>query len=162
MNSAVGSSFIYVTYIRATPERVWSALISPEFSRQYWLGAHMKADWKIGGLWQLVFSDGQIADVGEVLEFEPAKRLAIRWRNEFKPEYKAEGWSLCVMEIEPAGEATKLTVSHSMERDGSEFIRAVSGGWPQILSNLKSLLETGSVVLTVARCCSRTASLQEL
>ena len=78
MNSAVGSSFIYVTDIRATAERVWSALISPEFSRQYWLGAHVKADWKIGGLWQLVFSDGQIADVGEVLEFEPAKRLAIR------------------------------------------------------------------------------------
>jgi len=73
--------------------------------------------------------------------------LGIRWRNEFRPELKAEGWSLCTMEIEPVGEAVKLTVTHSIEREGSKFIEAVSGGWPQILSNLKSLLETGAVVL---------------
>lgn len=148
MTSAVGSSFVYVTYIRSTPEQVWSALTESEFVRQYWLGADVKADWKIGGSWQLVFSDGTTADAGEILEFEPPKRLAIRWRNEFKPEYKAEGWSLCVMELEPVGEATKLTVNHSMERENSKFIRAVSGGWPEILSNLKSLLETGSIAVT--------------
>ena len=63
------------------------------------------------------------------------------------PELKAEGWSLCTMEIEPAEDAVKLTVTHSIERTKSKFIEAVSGGWPQILSNLKSILETGSVVL---------------
>ena len=85
--------------------------------------------------------------MGEIVAFEPDKRLAIKWRNEFNPEFKAEGWSLCTMEIEPMGDAVKLTVTHAMERDDSKFIGAVSDGWPQILSNLKSLLETGSVVL---------------
>ena len=88
-----------------------------------------------------------MADAGEIVVFEPLKRLGIRWRNEWNPEFKAEGWSLCIMEIEPEGETVKLTVTHSMEREGSKLIDAVSGGWPQILSNLKSLLETGSVVL---------------
>ncbi len=89
-----------------------------------------------------------MADTGEIVAFEPSKRLGIRWRNEFMPEMKAEGWSHCTMEIEAAaGDAVKLTVTHTMEREGSKFIGAVAGGWPQILSNLKSLLETGSVVL---------------
>lgn len=147
MTSAPKSSFVYVTYIRTTPERLWSALTSPEFAKQYWLGARPEAEWKVGGSWRLILPDGRVADTGEVVEFDRGKRLAIRWRNEFKPELKAEGWSLCVMEIEPAGDAVKLTVTHSMEREGSKFIDAVSAGWPQILSNLKSLLETDSVVL---------------
>ncbi|HEY3777741.1 MAG TPA: SRPBCC family protein [Rhizomicrobium sp.] len=140
------SSFVYVTYIRTTPERLWSALTDPEFVRQYWNGIRVEAEWKERGAWKLVFPDGGVADTGEIAAFEPAKRLAIRWRNEWKPEFKAEGWSLCTMEIEPAGEAVKLTVTHTIERENSGFVGAVSGGWPQILSNLKSLLETGSVV----------------
>jgi uncharacterized protein YndB with AHSA1/START domain len=147
MTNAGNSRFVYVTYIRTTPERLWSALTSADFARQYWRGAHPEAEWKLGGSWKLIFPDGRVADTGEIVAFEPCKRLSLRWRNEFKPEFKAEGWSLCSMEIEPVGEAVKLTVTHSMEREGSKFIGAVSGGWPQILSNLKSLLETGSVVL---------------
>jgi uncharacterized protein YndB with AHSA1/START domain len=138
---------VYVIYIRTTPERLWSALTSAEFTRQYWLGIGVDADWKVGGSWKLTFPDGRTADTGEIVEFEPSKRLAIRWRNEFRPELKAEGWSLCTMEIEQSGDAVKLTVTHTMEREDSKFIGAVSGGWPQILSNLKSLLETGSTVL---------------
>jgi uncharacterized protein YndB with AHSA1/START domain len=84
---------------------------------------------------------------GEIVEFEPLKRLGIRWRTEWKPELKAEGWSNCTMELEQVEEAVKLTVTHSIEREDSKLIGAVSGGWPQVLSNLKSLLETGSVVL---------------
>ena len=141
------SSFVYVTYIRTTPDRLWSALTSQEFAQQYWRGAYPLAEWRVGGSWKLVFPDGRTADAGEIVAFEPGKRLGIRWRNEFKPELKAEGWSLCTMEIELVDEAVKLTVTHSMEREDSKFIDAVSSGWPQILSNLKSLLETGSVVL---------------
>jgi uncharacterized protein YndB with AHSA1/START domain len=141
------SQFVYVTYIRTTPERLWSALTSPEFAQQYWRGARPEADWKPGGAWKLVFPDGRVADSGEIVACEPSKLLSIRWRNEFRPELKAEGWSLCTMEIEPSGEAVKLTVTHSMEREDSKFIGAVSDGWPQILSNLKSLLETGAVIL---------------
>jgi uncharacterized protein YndB with AHSA1/START domain len=147
MTSHAGSRFVYVTYIRATPEKLWSALLSAEFARQYWRGAWPEAEWKQGGSWKLMFPDGRVGDAGEIVAFEPLKRLAIRWRNEFKPEFKAEGWSLCTMEIEPMGDVVKLTVSHEMAREGSKFIDAVSGGWPQILSNLKSLLETGAVVL---------------
>jgi uncharacterized protein YndB with AHSA1/START domain len=141
------SSFVYVTYIRTTPGRLWSALTSQEFAQQYWRGAYPLADWRVGGSWKLVFPDGRAADAGEIVAFDPGKRLSIRWRNEFKPELKAEGWSLCTMEIELVDEAVKLIVTHSMEREGSKFIDAVSSGWPQVLSNLKSLLETGSVVL---------------
>ena len=147
MSNAAESRFVYVTYIGATAERLWAALISPEFAEKYWRGARPTAEWKLGGAWRLVFPDGRIGDVGEIVAFEPEKRLAIKWRNEFKPEFKAEGWSLCTMEIEPMGEAVKLTVTHSIERETSKFIGAVSDGWPQILANLKSLLETGSVVL---------------
>jgi uncharacterized protein YndB with AHSA1/START domain len=93
-----------------------------------------------------------VCDAGEIVAFEPSKRLSIRWRNEFKPEFKAEGWSLCTFEIESAGDAVKLTVTHTMECEGSKFIGAVSVGWPQVLSNLKSLLETGSVVLPAMEC----------
>ncbi|MBV8564691.1 MAG: SRPBCC family protein [Methylobacteriaceae bacterium] len=147
MTDANGSSFVYVTYIRTTPERLWSALTSPDFVQQYWLGVRPEAEWKTGGAWKLVLPDGRVGDTGEIVAFEPTKRLAIRWRNEFMPELKAEGWSLCTMEVEPVGEAVKLTVTHAMEREGTKFIGAVSAGWPQVLSNLKSLLETGSVVL---------------
>ncbi len=148
MTDAPKSSFVYVTYIRTTPDELWSALTSADFAQKYWLGARPEAQWKPGGSWKLVLLDGRVADTGEIVEFEPGKRLAIRWRNEFRPELKAEGWSLCTMEIEPAaGESVKLTVTHSIEREASKLIGAVSGGWPQILSNLKSLLETGSVIL---------------
>ena len=147
MTNAPSSSFVYVTYIRTTPERLWSALTSPDFVQQYWLGVRPEAEWKTGGAWKLVLPDGRVGDTGEIVAFEPTKRLAIRWRNEFMPELKAEGWSLCTMEVEPVGEAVKLTVTHAMEREGTKFIGAVSAGWPQVLSNLKSLLETGSVVL---------------
>ena len=83
----------------------------------------------------------------QIVDFEPPRLLAIKWRNEWSPEFKAEGWSMCTMELEPMDDAVKLTVSHTMERENAKFIGAVGGGWPRILSNLKSLLETGQVVL---------------
>jgi uncharacterized protein YndB with AHSA1/START domain len=94
-----------------------------------------------------LFPDGRVADAGEVLEAEPPKRLVLKWRNEFKPELKSEGYSRCTMELEPLASAVKLTITHTLEKDESKLVQAVSGGWPQILSNLKSLLETGKVIL---------------
>jgi uncharacterized protein YndB with AHSA1/START domain len=90
---------------------------------------------------------GQILDAGEIVEAEPPRRLVIRWQNQFKPELKAEGESLCTMELEPSGTAVKLSITHTIEREPSTLIAAVSGGWPKVISNLKSLLETGSAVL---------------
>jgi len=142
------STFRYVTYIRSTPSALWLALTSPEFTRQYWFGMDVVCDWKVGSPWQLRFDDGRIADTGEILEVDPPRRLVIRWRNEFRPEMKAEGYSRCTMELEPMDDGTvKLTITHGIQRAGSAFIEAVSDGWPRILSNLKSLLETGKSAL---------------
>ena len=71
----------------------------------------------------------------------------IRWQHQNTPELKAEGDSLCTIELEPDGTAVKLSITHTIEREPSKFIAAVSGGWPKVISNLKSLLETGSAVL---------------
>ncbi|MFS8111769.1 SRPBCC family protein [Rhizobium jaguaris] len=146
-----GSNFVYVTYIRTTPEKVWSALTTPEFIKKYWFNILHETDWKVGSPWRMIYPDGRVTDTGEIAEFDPPKRLAIKWRNEFMPELKAEGWSRCVIDIEPVEDSVKLTVTHTMELENAKFIGAVSGGWPKILSNLKSLLETGEVVLKEIR-----------
>lgn len=146
MTTANTSTFVYVTFIRTTPERLWSALLEPDFMKQYWFGMYIATDWKVGSKWQLAFEDGRIADSGEVLEIDPPKRLVLRWLNQWKPEFNAEGYSRCTMELEPLEGAVKLSITHSIECADSKLIAGVSGGWPRILSNLKSLLETGSVV----------------
>jgi len=92
-----------------------------------------------------VLADGRVADVGEVLEIDPPRRLVLKWRNEFKPELAAEGYSRCEMTLEPEGAAVKLTITHSIPVERAKFVEAVSWGWPRILSNLKSLLETGEL-----------------
>ena len=141
------STFVYVTYIRTTPEKLWSALTEPEFQRQYWFGVHCESAWTAGSPWKMLYADGRITDAGEILESDPPRRLVIRWHHEDQPELKAEGDSLCKIELEPKDDVVKLTITHTIERERSKLIDAVSGGWPKILSNLKSLLETGSAVL---------------
>lgn len=144
------SEFHYVTFIRTTPERLWEALTSPEFTRQYWFGVHHETDWHAGSPWRMVRGNGTVTDSGEIVEADPPKRLVLKWRSEFKPEYEKEGFSRCVIDIEPVADATKLTITHTMDRDDSQVIRGVSGGWPRILSNLKSLLETGELLFPAA------------
>ena len=141
------SQFVYVTFIRTTPEKLWAALTSPAMMKDYWFGIDCKSDWTVGSPWSLTFPDGRVADTGEIVESDPPRRLAIKWRNEFKPELKAEGYSHCAFELEPVDGAVKLTVIHGIDREDSKVVTAVSGGWPRILSNLKSLLETGQIVL---------------
>ena len=143
------STFVYVTYIRTTPEKLWSALTDAEFIKRYWFGMQCESDWTTGSSWRLV-SGGQIFDAGEIVEAEPPRRLVIRWQHQNKPELKAEGDSLCTMELEPSGPAVKLSITHTIEREASKLIVAVSGGWPKVISNLKSLLETGSIALQEA------------
>jgi uncharacterized protein YndB with AHSA1/START domain len=140
MNS---DTFVYVTYIRTTPEKLWSALTTPEFQRQYWFGIHQECEWNAGSPWRMMFPDGRVADSGEVLEADPPRRLVLKWRNEFREDLKDAGYSRCTYELAPHDGAVKLTVTHVSE--SRAFIEAVSGGWPMILSNLKSLLETGEV-----------------
>ena len=142
------SSFVYVTYIRTTPEKLWAALTTAEFIKKYWFGMNFATDWKVGSPWQLIFPDGRIADTGEIVEFDRPLRIVLKWRNEFRPELTAEGYARCSIELEPQNGAVKLTISHTIERAQSKLIEAVSGGWPRILSNLKSLLETGQIIVS--------------
>lgn len=141
------SSFIYVTYIKTTPQQLWTALISPEFTRKYWFGIRQESEWKPGASWKMIFPDDRVADAGEVVECEPSRRLVLKWQNQFRPELKEEGYSRCLFELEPKDDVVKLTITHTIERENSKFIQAVSQGWPSILSNLKSLLETGKVIM---------------
>ena len=147
MSELVESIFVYVSYIRTTPQRLWSALTTPDFMSEYWFGMRIETEWKRGAQWKMLFPDGRVADAGEILECDPPRRLVLKWRNEFRPELKAEGDAQCVIELEPEPDAVKLTITHSIGRADSKFIAAVSNGWPKVLSNLKSLLETGAIVL---------------
>jgi uncharacterized protein YndB with AHSA1/START domain len=141
------STFIYVSYIRTTPKKLWSALTDGEFMKQYWFGTHCESQWLPGSAWKMVYPDGRITDAGEIVEADPPRRLVIRWQHQDRPELKAEGDSICTMELEPSGTAVKLSITHTIERDPSKLIAAVSGGWPKVISNLKSLLESGSIAL---------------
>lgn len=141
------SKFVYVTYIRTTPDALWSALTTTEFMKTYWFGVAFETDWKAGAPWKMSYSDGRVTDTGEIVMLDRPRRIELKWRNELRPELKAEGYAICTIELEPLDGVVKLTVSHAMERADSKLIEAVSGGWPRIISNLKSLLETGKVIL---------------
>jgi uncharacterized protein YndB with AHSA1/START domain len=148
MNAESRSHFVYVTYIRTTPARLWEALTDPKFVRLYWFDAIVECGWQKGSPWKMSRPDGTLTDAGEILEIDPPRRMVIRWVNEWKPELKAEGPSRCTFELEPAdGGAVKLTITHEIDQPSSKFITAVGGGWPRVLSNLKSLLETGEIAL---------------
>jgi uncharacterized protein YndB with AHSA1/START domain len=148
MNATNRSQFVYVTFIRATPAKLWEALTQPQFIRQYWFATNIECDWKQGSPWKMASPDGTLTDTGEIVEIDPPRRMVIRWRHEWMPELKAEGASRCTIELEPVDRAVKLTITHEIERSESKLITAVSGGWPVILSNLKSLLETGEIAVT--------------
>jgi uncharacterized protein YndB with AHSA1/START domain len=138
--------FVYVTYIRTTAEKVWQALTQPEFTRQYWFGMASQSEFTPGAAWNLVGSDGRVWDSGEVLEADPPRHLILKWQHQMRPELHAEGYSRATFSIEPQGETVKLTVVHEIGVPDSKLITAVSGGWPMVLSSLKSLLETGSPI----------------
>jgi uncharacterized protein YndB with AHSA1/START domain len=137
------SRFVYVTYIRTTPEKLWQALTDPEFTRRYFFETWQDCEWKAGASWRMVVPNGQATDSGQVLEIDPPRRLVLSWRNEFRPELHEEGYSRCTFELEPKGSSVKLTIVHEIDRPDSKLVQAVSNGWPHILSSLKSLLETG-------------------
>jgi uncharacterized protein YndB with AHSA1/START domain len=141
------STFVYVTYIRTTAENLWSALTDVTFIEQYWFGMRCESQWTTGSDWKMVSGSGQIFDSGSIIEADPPRRLVIRWQHQNKPELKAEGESQCTMALEPSGTAVKLSITHTIDREPSKFIEAVAGGWPKVLSNLKSLVETGSIAL---------------
>lgn len=137
------SRFLYVVYIRTTPERLWDALTKPEFTRQYWSGTTQASEWAVGSSWTAFTPDGRAWDVGEILEVDKPRRLVLTWRNEHFPEMQAEGFTRLTYDLEVVQDAVKLTLTHEIDRENSKIIAALADGWPAVLSSLKSLLETG-------------------
>ena len=137
-------SYVYVTYIESSPERVWEALTDPDLTAQYW-GHGNVSDWQTGSPWEHRRVDGSgIADVvGTVLESVPPRRL--RMTFDAPGEAPPEGPSTVTFDIEPYHEIVRLTVTHENLAD-SDALEAVSAGWPAVCANLKSLLETGHVL----------------
>jgi len=125
------STFVYVTYIRTRPEKLWSALTDAQLMKQYWFGMHGESDWTAGSSWQLVSGDGQVFDAGEIVEADPPRRLVIRWQHQNKPEIQIEGASLCTMELEQSGTAVKLSITHTRHAGTSlpsDFVDASGAG----------------------------------
>ena len=137
--------FVYVTYIETTPEKLWQALTSSEFSRRYWFGTELKTDWKIGSPFALV-TNGTTTDVGEVLEFDRPRRLSYTFHHVLSEAARKERPTRVVFQLEPHGKLVKLTLTHEDFEAGSVILDGISKGWPAILSSLKSLLETGSAL----------------
>jgi uncharacterized protein YndB with AHSA1/START domain len=134
------ASYVYVTYVRATPEQVWQALTDADLTASYW-GHRNESDWEVGSRWDHVRSDGSgVSDAGgTVLESDPPRRLVTTWGP---PDAPAEALSRVTFEIEPDGEIVRLTVTHR-DLPTDQDRRDVSHGWPAVLANLKTLLETG-------------------
>jgi uncharacterized protein YndB with AHSA1/START domain len=141
--------FVYVTYIETTPEKLWEALTSSEFSKRYWFGTEVRSDWNVGSSFALV-TDGKTSDTGKILEADRPRRLSYTFKHELFEEMRNEPATKVVFTLEPYGNIVKLTVTHEGFMEGSKLLGAVSNGWPAILSGLKSLLETGKV-LAVSR-----------
>jgi uncharacterized protein YndB with AHSA1/START domain/DNA-binding transcriptional ArsR family regulator len=134
-------SFVYVTYIQSTPERVWEALTDADLTAAYW-GHSNISDWQAGSPWDHKRTDGSgIADVaGTVLESRPPQRLAMTF--DAPGEVPQAGPSKVTFDIEPYHEIVRLTVSHENLAD-DEALQEASAGWSAVCANLKSLLETG-------------------
>jgi uncharacterized protein YndB with AHSA1/START domain len=132
---------VYTTYIRTTPKKVWLAITKPEFARQYWAGLANVSDWKEGSPWQHV-TKGDKPEVwvtGKVVECTPPKLLVLSWAD---PDALADK-SRVTFEIEAIEDLVCLTVTHDKFKTGSSMVGKVSGGWPRVLSSMKSFLETG-------------------
>ena len=137
-------AIVYTIYIASTPEQVWQALTSAEFSRQYFFGFAVEADLNVGGAFIVRAPDGSRHIDGEVIACDPPHRLTVTWNVNWPGLVEKLGPTLVTYEIEQAGEAVRLIMIEAHDRTLSDDI--LSGGrqgWPAILSSLKSLLETG-------------------
>jgi uncharacterized protein YndB with AHSA1/START domain/DNA-binding transcriptional ArsR family regulator len=147
-------SFRHVSYIRATPDAVWHALTDEAFSRRYWFGHGVRCDWTEGAPFTLVNRDGKVVTEGKVIEADKPRRLALTWRGLLDAEMAAEPPSRVAISIEPRGEVVQLIVEHDGFPPDSRTLPSIAGGWPAVLSSLKSMLETGRPIDSTASTCT--------
>src|SRR6201988_1425980 len=155
---------VYTIYIAATPERVWEALTSADFSRKYFFGNAVEIDLKVGGAYIVRTPDGSLHISGEVIECDPPRKLTVTFNVNWPALIEKLGPTLVTYEIEQAGDAVRLTMSESHDRPlSADILRGGRQGWPAILSSLKSVLETGKpLVVKMGPPARMLASLKEL
>ena len=157
--------FIYATFIRTTPEKLWEALTNGDFTVKYWMGFRIEVELKQGGNVRIHPPKGmeQHGDhAGEVLVCEPNRKLVYTWKQNDKPEVaqKRDGLSRVTYELTPMGAQVKLRLIHEnllpddIEKDPTTF-RGINNGWPAVLSSLKSLLETGEAIAFMSDCAKK-------
>jgi uncharacterized protein YndB with AHSA1/START domain len=137
-------SFVYVTYIATTPEKLFDALSDPEMTRQYWYNHRNASDWKPGSPWQHQdFSDPkQVHIAGRVVEVSRPKRLVITWHHPGDESDQSKHSKVTFL-IDPLAGVVRLTVTHEDLEAGSPMLEGITKGWPEVLASLKTLLETG-------------------
>jgi uncharacterized protein YndB with AHSA1/START domain len=133
-------------YIKTTPERLWEAIVDPELRKKYNFGVGVTSDWTAGSEYRSEAGGGLEIAAGENLEVDPPRRLVQSFRALWGPDVIAEGTSRVTWEIEPVGDSCRLTVVHDQLPEGAN--EQLYGGWPMILSGLKTLLETGDLLTT--------------
>jgi uncharacterized protein YndB with AHSA1/START domain len=145
------TSFVYVTYIRSTAEKVFEAITKPEIARRYW-GHENVSDWKPGSTWEHVRANQErtVNVVGKVVEVAPPTRLVITWANASQAD-DPDASSRVTFEVAPYDEMVRLTVTHDELDAGSGMAKGIQQGWPIVLSSLKSLLETGQGIDVFAK-----------
>jgi uncharacterized protein YndB with AHSA1/START domain len=138
---------LFEIYIKTTPERLWEAITDSEMRRKYTFGVGVTSDWAPGSHYEAVHpAAGVTISEGENLEVEPPRRLVQSFTALWSDDVRSEGTSRVTWEIEPVGDSCRLTVTHDQLREGAN--EQVYGGWPMILSGLKTLLETGELLTT--------------
>jgi|HubBroStandDraft_6_1064221.scaffolds.fasta_scaffold595724_2 uncharacterized protein YndB with AHSA1/START domain len=138
--------FIYISYIETTPEKLWEALTSSEFTKLYWWDTSVVSDWKVGSPLALVLN-GTTTDVGEILEADRPRRLSYTFQHVLSEPASKERPSRVTFVLEQYGKLVKLTLTHEDFAEDSVIIDGISKGWPAIMSSLKSLLESGSALV---------------
>ncbi|MDQ1532314.1 MAG: hypothetical protein QOF28_75 [Actinomycetota bacterium] len=136
---------VFEIYIKTTPERLWEAITDSEIRSKYQFGAGIRSDWTPGSRFEMRAGDFELGE-GENLEVEPPRRLVQSMRALWSDDVKSEGTSRITWEIEPVGDSCRLTVTHDQLREGAND--ELYGGWPMILSGLKTWLETGELLTT--------------
>jgi uncharacterized protein YndB with AHSA1/START domain len=141
-------TLVYTIYIASAPEKVWQALTSAEFSRNYFFGNAVEVDLRIGGAYVVRTPDGSLHISGEVIECDPPRKLTVTFNVNWPVLIEKLGPTLVTYEIEPTGDVVRLTLTEAHDRPISDDILAGGrSGWPAILSSLKSLLETGEALV---------------
>ncbi|MGQ0814176.1 MAG: ArsR/SmtB family transcription factor [Gemmatimonadota bacterium] len=142
---------VFEIYIKTSPERLWQAITDPEMRQKYSFGVGVASDWKRGSSYKAITSDETVSPAttiaeGENLEVDPPRRLVQSFRALWSDDVKKEGTSRVTWEIEAVGDSCRLTVTHDQLREGASG--ELYGGWPMVLSGLKTLLETGQLLTT--------------